>query len=131
MRFPAHTPSVSPTAVGPVIKTLHIGNELAIDLGDSVLVASCSAPDSWHEIRDGRCTCKGFAFRNTCRHLAVADQARMMGIEETPICPACHEPTADVLHCGYIACPSNQPRTPESRVPTGKAALAFMQLADD
>jgi hypothetical protein len=83
--FPTPAPSV-PVIVGPVIRTQHIGAELAIDLGEFVLVASVTAPDAWHEVREQRCTCKGFGYRGHCRHLAVAVQAQMAGVETaTPV----------------------------------------------
>ncbi len=104
MTFPTSAPSVP---IGPVVKTVHIGSDQAIDCGDYVLVASSSEPDSWHVVTTAppSCTCASFLHRSVCRHLTIAMEAQMRGIEDAiPV---------------------------ESRVPTGPAVLAFMQLADD
>jgi len=52
-----------------------IGTDRAINLGDRVLVASATAPGQWYEVAEGQCECKGFHYRQRCRHLAVADAA--------------------------------------------------------
>jgi hypothetical protein len=59
-----------------VIKSQHIGDEEAIDLGYAVLIASKSEPGAWYAVQDGACQCKGYQYRGTCRHLAVARQAQ-------------------------------------------------------
>lgn len=83
-----------------------IGTERAIDLGFAVLVASKSEPGAWHQVGTATCDCKGFQHRRTCRHLAVAEQAQMAGIEDA------------------------QPVRPEDLVPTGPACFALMSLED-
>lgn len=128
MTYPAATPSLSPIAVGPVVKTLHIGLDLAIDLGFAVLVSSSTEVDSWYEVREQTCGCKSFAYRGHCRHLGVAIQAQMMGIETaTPVVEAPAGLYYDAAGRTFTA----DELTPESRVPRGKAALALSSLADD
>jgi hypothetical protein len=61
-----------------LIRTQLVDDELAIDLGAFVLVASKTEPGGWYEVRPGHCTCAGFEHRGTCRHLQVADKARMV-----------------------------------------------------
>lgn len=49
-----------------------IAGERVLALEGRVLVASKSAPGVWHVVADGACTCAGYQYRHTCRHLAVA-----------------------------------------------------------
>lgn len=50
-------------------------DEEAIYLGPAVLIRSSSEKDGWYSVEEGRCTCPGFRFRGTCRHLRVAELA--------------------------------------------------------
>ena len=68
-----------------VIHERTVGTERTIDLGYATLVASASEPGSWHEVRDGRCTCPGFAYRGRCRHLEAAQAITL----PMPTCTAC------------------------------------------
>ncbi len=56
-----------------------ISGDRAINLGDRVLVASATTPGQWYEVAEGQCECKGFHYRQRCRHLAVADAAQGIG----------------------------------------------------
>lgn len=84
----------------PNLRTQHIGAELAINLGATVLVASVSDPDLWHEVGTApfHCTCAGFFYRSTCRHLAVALAAQAPTPEPTPepVAAPLDSPTARV-----------------------------------
>jgi hypothetical protein len=77
-----------------VIKQQEIDGEQALNLGFAVLVASKSEPGAWYEVRDGRCTCKGYQYRGKCRHLAVAAQA--LQEPELPRCKRCGQPSAQL-----------------------------------
>jgi hypothetical protein len=52
-----------------------IDGERVLFLGPSVLIASKSCPGTWHVVESGACTCDGYRYRRTCRHLAVAELA--------------------------------------------------------
>jgi hypothetical protein len=54
------------------IKEQVVDGETVIYLGPSVLVKSKSEPGTWYSVENGRCSCKGFTYRRSCRHLAVA-----------------------------------------------------------
>jgi hypothetical protein len=55
-----------------LIREVEVGSEKAIVLPGATLVASASCPGTWHQVVNGACDCKGFIYRSTCRHLAVA-----------------------------------------------------------
>jgi len=74
--------------------------ERILDLQYMQLVASKSQPGTWYELRDGTCSCKGYEYRKTCRHLAAVAELR--------------KPVAKVL----------------PKAPTGKAALRMCSLDD-
>lgn len=52
-----------------------ISGEQVIFIGPAALVASKSNPGRWFIVEDGRCTCPGYTYRGTCRHLAPALEA--------------------------------------------------------
>jgi hypothetical protein len=54
------------------IKEQQIDGETVIFLGPAVLVKSKSQSDTWYSVEAGRCTCPGFQYRKTCRHLGPA-----------------------------------------------------------
>jgi len=92
--------SAAPSVPAPLVRTQHIGDESAIDLGELVLVASKTTPGAWYQVQNGTCSCKGFQYRSTCRHLEVAEQARQVHCHRcgeparpstvgTPICGPC------------------------------------------
>lgn len=57
------------------LSTQLIEGEMVIHVGPEVLVASKSEPGVWWIVDGGRCSCPGFTYRNTCRHLAPALEA--------------------------------------------------------
>ena len=69
---------------------------------DLVLVASCSTPGAWHRVSRGACDCKGYQHRSSCRHLAVALEAKIgqrPDAQATPHCRKCGR-TASKLFAG-------------------------------
>jgi hypothetical protein len=54
------------------IKEQQIDGETVIFLGPAVLVKSKSQPETWYSVEAGRCTCPGYQYRKTCRHLGPA-----------------------------------------------------------
>lgn len=60
------------------VYSVHVGAEtvIVLDAGAGfVLVQSVTEPAAWHVVEHGRCSCPGYLYRATCRHLAVAMQA--------------------------------------------------------
>lgn len=85
-----------------------IGTDQVLVLGDRVLVASKSEPGHWYDCSSGDCDCKGYQYRNQCRHIVVAAEALKSQPEPKPVCT---------------------PLVPRrSPVPTGKAALLIGAL---
>jgi SWIM zinc finger len=66
------------------INTQHVAGEDFLNLGTVVLVKSQSKPGAWYAIQDGRCTCPGYGYRGTCRHLAAAEQLRAQARADAP-----------------------------------------------
>jgi hypothetical protein len=62
------------------VHTVTIDTTQAIPLGELVLVASDSEPGAWHVVTHDTCTCAGFHYRGSCRHLATAEAARTIGV---------------------------------------------------
>jgi len=94
-------------------------SEQAIFIGPATLVASKSAPGEWNVVEGGRCSCKGFQYRGTCRHLAVAAQAA----ENDRLSAA---PVAQVPDAMY---PSTCPPSKESWLPEPEAPALFGRCA--
>jgi hypothetical protein len=83
--------------VAAIIREQIIDGERVLSLGPSVLVASKSCPGAWHVVEHGACTCPGFTYRRTCRHLAVAALAA-----ELDRCHATPAAVADDASCVVI-----------------------------
>lgn len=54
------------------LTTQIIEGEMVIHVGPETLVASKSEPGVWHIVDRGVCSCDGWAYRQTCRHLLPA-----------------------------------------------------------
>lgn len=78
-----------------------IGTDRAINLGDRVLVASATTPGQWYEVAEGRCECKGFRYRQRCRHLLVA--GRFAGPNLCAVCGLSAESLDDAGWCPSCA----------------------------
>ncbi len=66
----------TPTAT-PSLPTLTVGDDVVTLLGAHLAhVSSKSCPGTVHAVTDERCDCKGYYYRNTCRHLTAMREAR-------------------------------------------------------
>jgi hypothetical protein len=55
--------------------------DLVIQGRNGALVSSKSQPGGWHVVKGGRCDCRGYAYRGSCRHLtAVAELASRQAV---------------------------------------------------
>jgi hypothetical protein len=70
-----------------------IEGEVAFLYRGDVYVASNTEQDQFHLVESGNtCTCPGYAWRKTCRHLKVALQVRALAREQQRrVCPECGE----------------------------------------
>jgi hypothetical protein len=60
----------------PPLRAVRLGDDTVIPLDANLaLVASTSETDVWHVVEQRRCSCAGFRYRGTCKHLALAEQA--------------------------------------------------------
>ena len=81
------------------IHELLIDGERVLYVGPTTLIASQSEPGGWHVIESDTCTCDGFKWRGSCRHIRVAQLAAeydranavpVVAVAPTPPpCPAC------------------------------------------
>jgi hypothetical protein len=85
-----------------VIREQTIAGERVLHLGPTILVASGSQPGAWYAIEDGRCTCPGFSYRQTCRHLGPARLAAELDrANAVPVAAVAQELTAPACsRCG-------------------------------
>jgi hypothetical protein len=86
----ASNPSTNPTHGFPndYAKSLYVlsrGNndEVIRNADGSYIVSSQSAPADFHLVTSGGCTCEGWKFRHTCRHV-VRVAADVLGLEDVP-----------------------------------------------
>lgn len=55
-----------------MVKQVDVNGEHVLPLlNGTALVASKSEWGVWHVVKNGKCDCKGFAHRQTCRHLRI------------------------------------------------------------
>jgi hypothetical protein len=68
---PDPVPQQYPEPPAPV-RAVHIGDETVIVLDQGfALVASKTEPDVWHVVEQGRCSCPGYRYRESCRHTGI------------------------------------------------------------
>lgn len=65
----------SAPATSITLQAREILGESVIFIGPATLIASKSTPGQWYIVDGGRCSCPGFTYRGTCRHLAPALEA--------------------------------------------------------
>jgi hypothetical protein len=66
------------------ISEVEMAGERFVRLSDGVLlVASKSQAGEWYKIENATCTCKGFAYRQVCRHITAAAQLDTVTVERT------------------------------------------------
>jgi hypothetical protein len=82
-----------------VIRQQQIDGETVLYFGPAALVASKSEPGAWHSVEDGRCTCDGYTYRGTCRHLAVAARAAELDRVNAVAVEAVSAPAPGPLAC--------------------------------
>jgi hypothetical protein len=58
--------------VAALLKETDVAGERFMMLGSTLLVASKSQAGHWYWIEDAKCSCPGFTYRGTCRHVAAA-----------------------------------------------------------
>lgn len=55
------------------------GDRVAFLIDGGWLVASAKSPGVWHEVTPaGACTCPGFTYRQTCRHVLLLRLMRLL-----------------------------------------------------
>ena len=98
------TVTVSPAETQQWIKTTDrkTGRQLA------VAVPSQSTPNLWHLVTLAGCDCRGFAYRQTCRHFRAvqAEAIKRAGPKRRTICAGCAGTSVyHMAHGGLVRVP--------------------------
>lgn len=118
-----------------ILRETEIACERVLALDGHVLVASKSEPGVWHVVADGACSCPGYQYRHTCRHLAVAVAAgRGKGPADTGLAGVSFTPAASMADAHHLAKPIC-PGCGESRLHvdmvTGRCAVCLVSLDEE
>lgn len=87
-----------------MIKEIVINGYRIIDVQDCdlTLVASQSEAGVWYRTSEIHCTCKGFGFRQRCKHVAAVQDLRALEVT----CETCGSVT--FLGCDIEGCPCHR-----------------------
>lgn len=98
-----------------MVKQIDVNGEHVLPLcHGAALVASKSEWGVWHVVKNGRCDCKGFQARGTCRHLRTV--AEMNAPKPAPVAAPAPAPVA-VVDPAALFLPE-RPASPRKPVPT-------------
>lgn len=68
-----------------MVKQVEVQGEHIIPLlNGCALVASKSEWGGWHVVKNGRCDCKGYQHRGTCRHVKAVESFQAPKVEPVP-----------------------------------------------